>query len=173
MGLPPGALFGLGFPTAPELRLLNLPVNVTRRFILQKARRHPGLAPIGLRLLVSDGFQVLFHSPPGVLFTFPSRYWFAIGGQEYLALEGGPPRFPQGFSCPGVLGIRTPSLCTVRYRTITVSGAAFQRTSEQHALGNSVRALPRALGTPTTLLWQRRQAWHHRSLGSSAFARRY
>ena len=57
-----------------------------------------------LRLLVNDGFQVLFHSPPGVLFTFPSRYWFAIGGQEYLALEGGPPRFPQGFSCPGVLG---------------------------------------------------------------------
>jgi hypothetical protein len=39
-----------------------------------------------------------------VLFTFPSRYWFAIGGQEYLALEGGPPEFPQGFSCPGVLG---------------------------------------------------------------------
>ena len=57
-----------------------------------------------LRLLVNDGFQVLFHSPPGVLFTFPSRYWFAIGGQEYLALEGGPPGFPQGFSCPGVLG---------------------------------------------------------------------
>ena len=24
--------------------------------------------------LVSIGFQVLFHSPPGVLFTFPSRY---------------------------------------------------------------------------------------------------
>ena len=59
---------------------------------------------MGLRLLVSDGFQVLFHSPPGVLFTFPSRYWYAIGGQEYLALEGGPPGFPQGFSCPGVLG---------------------------------------------------------------------
>ena len=59
---------------------------------------------MGLRLLVGGWFQVLFHSPPGVLFTFPSRYWFAIGGQEYLALEGGPPRFPQGFSCPGVLG---------------------------------------------------------------------
>ena len=89
---------------APHLRVLNLPVNVTRRFILQKARRHPALTGIGLRLLVGDWFQVLFHSPPGVLFTFPSRYWFTIGGQEYLALEGGPPRFPQGFSCPGVLG---------------------------------------------------------------------
>ena len=64
---------------------------------------------MGLRLLGGNGFQVLFHSPPGVLFTFPSRYWFAIGGQEYLALEGGPPGFPQGFSCPGVLGWQPPA----------------------------------------------------------------
>ena len=28
----------------------------------------------GLSALVSTGFQVLFHSPPGVLFTFPSQY---------------------------------------------------------------------------------------------------
>src|SRR6478609_1120133 len=32
-----------------------------------------------LRRIVSTRFQVLFHSPPGVLFTFPSRYWSAIG----------------------------------------------------------------------------------------------
>src|SRR5690606_27269659 len=61
-----------------RLRLTNLtlPSIVTRRFILQKARRH---TVIVLRLLVSARFQVLFHSPPGVLFTFPSRYWFTIG----------------------------------------------------------------------------------------------
>ena len=29
----------------------------------------------GLSVLVSTGFQVLFHSPPGVLFTFPSQYY--------------------------------------------------------------------------------------------------
>ena len=28
-----------------------------------------------LYLLVSTEFQVLFHSPPGVLFTFPSQYY--------------------------------------------------------------------------------------------------
>ena len=27
-----------------------------------------------LYVLVGTGFQVLFHSPPGVLFTFPSQY---------------------------------------------------------------------------------------------------
>jgi hypothetical protein len=61
-----------------RLRLFNLTLHatVTRRFILQKARRHPHK---GLRLFVSTWFQVLFHSPPGVLFTFPSRYWFTIG----------------------------------------------------------------------------------------------
>ena len=47
--------------------------------------------------------SVLFHSPHGVLFTFPSRYLFTIGRQKYLALEGGPPRFRQDFTCPVVL----------------------------------------------------------------------
>ena len=28
-----------------------------------------------LSVLVSTGFQVLFHSPPGVLFTVPSQYY--------------------------------------------------------------------------------------------------
>ena len=29
----------------------------------------------GVPQLVDTGFQVLFHSPPGVLFTFPSQYY--------------------------------------------------------------------------------------------------
>ena len=42
-----------------------------------------------------------------MLFTFPSRYFFAIGDKGYLALGDGPPRFPQGSSCPVVLGCQT------------------------------------------------------------------
>ena len=53
--------------------------------------------------LVNTGFQVLFHSPPGVLFTFPSQYYALSVTKEYLALGGGPPEFPQGFSCLVVL----------------------------------------------------------------------
>jgi hypothetical protein len=56
---------------------------------------------------VSTWFQGLFHPPSGVLFTFPSRYWFTIGRVSSLALEGGPPSFPQGFTCPVVLRIPT------------------------------------------------------------------
>ena len=59
-----------------------------------------------LRLLVRTQFQVLFHSPPGVLLTFPSRYLFSIDHVIYLALEGGPPRFSQGFTCPDLLDNR-------------------------------------------------------------------
>ena len=65
----------LGFASAPSdstrpfqtrfrcgsgsLSSLTLPEMATRRFIMQKARRHPE----GLRPLVGVWFQVLFHSP--------------------------------------------------------------------------------------------------------------
>ena len=58
---------------------------------------------IALRLLVGTRVHVLFHSPPGVLFTIPSLYSSAIGRQGSLALEGSPPSFPRGSSCPVVL----------------------------------------------------------------------
>jgi hypothetical protein len=55
---------------------------------------------------VSTWFQGLFHPPPGVLFTFPSRYLFTIGRLKFLALEGGPPSFPQDCTCLVVLRIQ-------------------------------------------------------------------
>ena len=55
------ALFRLAFATDPCLKHLSLPATVTRRLIMQKARRHPENS--GLRPLVSARFQVLFHSP--------------------------------------------------------------------------------------------------------------
>ena len=66
------ALFRLAFASAPDLQPLTSLHNVTRRSVLQKVH-DCGLIP--LSLLVNTGFQVLFHSPPGVLFTFPSRYY--------------------------------------------------------------------------------------------------
>ena len=54
---------------------------------------------------VNTGFQVLFHSPPGVLFTFPSQYYALSVTKEYLALGGGPPDFLQGSTCLAVLWI--------------------------------------------------------------------
>ena len=50
-------------------------------------------------MLVGTGFQVLFHSPPGVLFTFPSQYYTLSVTEEYLALRGGPRSFTQSSTC--------------------------------------------------------------------------
>ena len=46
-------------------------------------------------------FQVLFHSPPGVLFTFPSRYWCAIGHRVVLRLGWWSTQVRTGFHVPG------------------------------------------------------------------------
>ena len=54
-----------------------------------------------LRLLVGARFQELFHSPPGVLFTFPSRYWFAIGHRVVLRLGWWSTQVRTGFHVPG------------------------------------------------------------------------
>ena len=50
-----------------------------------------------LLLFVCMRFQVLFHSPPGVLFAFPSRYWFTIGRSRVFSLGGWSPRLRTGF----------------------------------------------------------------------------
>ena len=54
-----------------------------------------------LSLLVSTRFQVLFHSPPGVLFTFPSRYCFSIGHQVVFRLGRWSSHVPTGFHVSG------------------------------------------------------------------------
>ena len=51
------ALFRLAFATAPYLKYLTLPATLTRRIIMQKARRHT----VVLRPLVGVRFQDLFQ----------------------------------------------------------------------------------------------------------------
>ena len=96
------ALFRLAFASAPRLYRLTSQHNVTRRPVLQKVRHHTRVV---LCLLVSIRFQVLFHSPPGVLFTFPSRYYSLSVTWSYLAFWDGPHFFRPDFSCPDVLWI--------------------------------------------------------------------
>ena len=88
-----------------SVQTLTSPHTATRWLILQKARRHPAR---GLRLLVGARFQVLFHSPLGVLFTFPSRYWFAIGHRRVFSL-GRRTRSPRGFAYGALTLFRRPS----------------------------------------------------------------
>ena len=102
------ALLRLGFPSAPRLYRLTSPASVTRRTVLKKVR---GCTHKVIPQFVNTWFQVLFHSPPWVLFTFPSHYYSLSVTKEYLALGGGPTDFPQGSTCLVVLWILLSQLC--------------------------------------------------------------
>src|ERR687892_2887846 len=104
---------------------------------MQKARRHITRM---LRPLVGTWFQVLFHSPSGVLFTFPSRYSFTIGRQEYLALDGGPPRFPHERPSTWYSGGRSRRSVVFAYGAVTHYGLPFQGSSTNDRHGNSADA---------------------------------
>src|SRR5689334_10499636 len=85
------AHFGLAFATASCLR--HLTSLQTSNSPDHYAKGTPSAAcgassALSLRPIVGAWFQVLFHSPPGVLFTFPSRYLSAIGHQGVFRLSG-------------------------------------------------------------------------------------
>ena len=148
------ALFRLGFPSAPHLKCLTLPASATRRTVLQKVR---GSSCKDVPQLVNTGFQVLFHSPPGVLFTFPSQYYALSVTKEYLGLRGGPRSFHQGFSCLDVLWIPLNWL-SFRLRGFHPLWQAFPKPfCWDHQILNAVR-------TPECT---------HSGLASFHFARRY
>ena len=73
-----------------------------------------------LSLLVNIGFQVLFHSPPGVLFTFPSRYYFTIGHQVVFSLTGWSPLIHTRFHVPRAT-LDTTSLTYLSYTGLSPS----------------------------------------------------
>ena len=91
------ALLRLAFTTASYLKVLNLAAyNNSPDRSTKSTLSHFNV----LQLLVNIGFQVLFHSPPGVLFTFPSRYCFTIGHQGVFSLGGWSPLLPTRFHVP-------------------------------------------------------------------------
>ena len=156
------ALLRLGFPTAPALSALTSLHSVTRWPVLQKVRSHPNTKPrilglscfpdpfpfllafhlkiprfsVGLLPFVSIGFQVLFHSPPGVLFTFPSRYFFAIGHQEVFSLGRWSSPLPTGFLVSR--GTLVPAACLWFSPTRLLPSLAELSNSIRLTFGNGV-----------------------------------
>lgn len=92
------ALFGLAFATASPHGLTS-PLSTNSQAHSSKGTLSPD-PKIRLQRLVGTRFQVLFHSPPGVLFTFPSRYLSAIGHQGVFRLRGWSPQIRTGFLGP-------------------------------------------------------------------------
>ena len=150
---------------------LTSPLTATRWLILQKARRHTARV---LRLLVGARFQVLFHSPLGVLFTFPSRYWFAIGHRRVFSLGGWSPRIRTGFHVSGTTRVPASEAAGFRVRGSYPLRPAFPCRSATAQLCNSAPGLrPWRWPVPQHRMQQRPQACTCMGLGWCAFARRY
>ena len=108
-------------------------------------------------MLVGSRFHVLFHSPPGVLFTFPSRYCFAIGHTVVLSLTRWSSRIHTEFH---VLRATRDTASSVQFSVtgLSPSVACHSNTSPN---------IPDTRCCPTTPILE------SIGLGSSPFARRY
>ena len=108
-------------------------------------------------MLVGSRFHVLFHSPPGVLFTFPSRYCFAIGHTGVLSLTRWSSRIHTEFH-------------VLRATRDTARPNSLSNTGLSPSLARLSSASSRFIGPrccPTTPMVETI------GLGSSPFARRY
>ena len=146
--------FRFGCGTSKPLTLL---IPATRRFIMQKARRHSTKgAPTACRRTVSGTFSLLYtrcFSP------FPHGTGSLSVSYEYLALADGPAGFTQDFSCPALLRIL---LCFLwlRIRGYHPLRRNFPVASSHHTSCNHAVLQPHQDRNPD-------------GLGSSPFARHY
>ena len=121
----------------------------------------------------AQGFRICFTPLAGVLFTVPSRYWFTIGRWRYLALGGGPPRFPPDSSCPAVLTIRDHTRAhSLAYGILTLCDGPFQWPSA-HCDPSCERSTARSTTLVQPHSGSASQLVRLNGLGSSPFARRY
>ena len=136
---------------------------------MQKARRH-GTRP--LRQLVGTRFQVLFHSPPVVLFTFPSRYWFTIGHRRVFSLRQWSARIHTGFLVSGATWVCRPALePAFAYGPVTLFGRTFQNIllASRYSRGDTRSSDD----IPQPRRRNARAAYTPLGLDCSLFARRY
>src|SRR5512132_1447825 len=91
-------------------------------------------------------FQDLFHSPPGVLFAFPSRYWFTIGRSRVFSLGGWSPHLQTGLhvSRPTCLAPSSTSPASVTGLSPSAAGLSRPFSSRQRYIAT---AAPISLAT--------------------------
>ncbi len=97
------ALFRLGFPPAPGLLSLNLAPYRNSQAHSTKGTPSPSLKDQALTACKSMVSGSLSLPSRGAFHHFPHGTRSLSVAVSYLALEGGPPRFRQGSSCPAVL----------------------------------------------------------------------
>ena len=97
----------------------------------------PSEEDIRLRRFVGKRFQVLFHSPPGVLFTFPSRYSSAIGHQGVFSLTRWSWQIHSRLQESAATREHTQKVCSFHVPDSHRLRCRFPTTSANHKLDNS------------------------------------
>ena len=104
---------------------LTLPPTVTHGLIMQKACGHPDRSQDHHSLL-AHSFRYYFTPLAGVLFTFPSRYWFTIGHQRVFSLGRWASRIQTGFHVSRPTWDTAKACSDFVYGPITLYGRTFQ-----------------------------------------------
>src|SRR5699024_11025011 len=113
---------------------------------------------------------VLFHSPPGVLFTIPSRYYPLSVTRKYLALPGGPGRFTRNSTSSVLLGhTHTAIMLMLRLRDSHPLRSCFPPGSTTHTPPQTSHAEPHHARPPTPPQ-PPQHSWHCKGLGPPGFA---
>ena len=119
------AHLGLAFATAPDLLILNLTLHTSNSSVHYAKGTQSPLT--GLLQLVGIWFQGLLTPLTGVLFTFPSRYWFTIGHQRVFSLRRWSSQIHTDFQVDCATWVLTEHLLDFVYGTITLYGFTSQR----------------------------------------------
>src|ERR1700742_718294 len=91
----------------------------------------------GFHSLYAYGFRYYFTPLTGVLFTFPSRYWFTIGRRGVFSLGSWSTQIPTGFHVPrGTREHLEGSHQLFAYGAFTRYGGSFQRPSAKLMICN-------------------------------------
>lgn len=159
------ALFRLAFAAARCP--LTSPHAATRRLILQKARGHR--RQNGSRCLGAHGFRRCFTPLSGCFSPFPRGTGSLSVIGECSALEGGPPCFARGFTCPALLWAGDPLPATFRVRGSHPVPPAFPGRSPRWLVCNSGRGMRPSVAPPNNTGAETPARLHARRFGLARF----
>ena len=150
-----------------SLHSLTSPRIVTRWLILQKARRHTVKRCSDCSR--ARGFRRCFTPLSGCFSPFPHGTGSLSVAGECSALEGGPPCFARGFTCPALLWAGDPLPATFRVRGSHPVPPAFPGRSPRWLVCNSGRGMRPSVAPPNNTGAETPARLHARRFGLARF----
>ena len=150
-----------------SLQSLTSPRIVTRWLILQKARRHTVKRCSDCSW--ARGFRRCFTPLSGCFSPFPHGTGSLSVAGECSALEGGPPCFARGFTCPALLWAGDPLPATFRVRGSHPVPPAFPGRSPRWLVCNSGRGMRPSVAPPNNTGAETPARLHARRFGLARF----